>query len=289
VLNQRRLSSSEGQMKKVYNPKEYWSKHLEENFSLSGVGFTQCGKGYNIWKYRMRRKVLERVISKYRIDVPNVKILDIGCGSGFYVDIWQREGMKSLVGIDITAISARELSAKYPNFDFYEADITSPALINTFPSNQRKFDIITAFDVLFHIVDDNKFEQAIKNVSMLCSEDALIFMTDIFLHKRPYVIFHQKSRLLKDYVQVLSKNGIRIINRIPVHYLLNAPLDISNELLQKILLRLWWGSVVRMVERKTHLLEPCFFGADLALTRLFRESPSTEMIICRPVGKVKEL
>jgi hypothetical protein len=24
----------------MYNPKEYWSKRLEENFSLSGVGFT---------------------------------------------------------------------------------------------------------------------------------------------------------------------------------------------------------------------------------------------------------
>lgn len=255
--------------KRTYNPKEYWSKHLEENFSLEGVGFTQFGGSYNKYLYKMRKKVLERVTSKYKIDVPSMRILNIGCGSGFYVDIWQRKGVTYLTGIDITAISARKLSAKYPNFDFYEADITSPALINTFPLNQRKFDVITAFDVLFHIVDDNKFEQAIKDISMLCSEDGLIFITDIFPHKRPYVIFHQKSRLLKDYVQVLSKNGIRMINRIPVHYLLNAPLDISNELLQKILLRLWWGSVVRMVERKTHLLGPCFFGADLALARLF--------------------
>jgi len=41
------------------------------------------------------------------------------------VDIWQQKGIKSLVGIDIIVISARELSAKYPSFGFYEADITS--------------------------------------------------------------------------------------------------------------------------------------------------------------------
>lgn len=272
-------------MKKVYNPKEYWSKHLEKNFSLSGVGFTQFGKDYNIWKYRMRKKVLERVISEFKINVPNAKILDLGCGSGFYVDIWYRKGVKSLVGIDITAISIRELSTKYPNFDFYEADITSPSLIDTLPLDRRKFDVITIFDVLFRIVDDSKFEQAIKNINMLCSEDGLIFITDIFPYKRPYVIFYQKSRTLKNYVRVLSRNNIKIVDRIPVHYLLNAPLDVSNKLLQKILLRIWWRGIVRIIERKTHLLGPIFFELDSILTRLFKESPSTEMIICKPESK----
>lgn len=271
--------------KRTYNPKGYWSKHLEENFSLEGVGFTKFGASYNKYLYKMRKKVLERVISKYKIDVPSMRILDIGCGSGFYVDIWQQKGVTYLTGIDITAISARELSAKYPNFDFYEADITSPALINTFPLSQRKFDVITAFDILFHIVDDNKFEQAIKNISMLCSEDGLVFITDVFPHRKPYIIFHQKSRALGDYVQVLSKIGIKIIDRIPVYYLLNAPLDISNRLIQKYLLRFWWGSVVRMVERKTLLVGPVFFALDSIFTRLFKESPSTEMVICKPESK----
>ena len=203
----------------------------------------------------------------------------------FYVYIWQRKGVKLLVGIDITAISIRELSTKYPNFDFYEADITLPSLINTLPLDRRKFDVITAFDVLFHIVDDSKFEQAIKNINMLCSEDGLIFITDIFPHKRPYVIFHQKSRTLKNYVRVLSRNNIKIVDRIPVHYLLNAPLDISNKLFQKILLRIWWRGIVRIIERKTHLLGPIFFELDSILTRLFKESPSTEMIICKPESK----
>lgn len=273
---------------RIYNPKEYWSKHLEENFSLNGVGFTQCGKSYNEYLYKMRKKVLERTISKHKIDVPNMRILDIGCGSGFYVDIWQQNGARYLTGIDITAISVKELSVKYSNFNFYEADITSPTLIQDLNLKEKSFDLITAFDVLFHMVDDDKFEQAIKNIAMMCSEDGLIFLTDIFPHKRPYVILHQKSRILDDYVQVLSKNGFKIIDRIPVHYLLFAPLDISCDLLQKILLRFWWGGIVRMVERKTHLLGHIFYKFDTVLTRLFKESPSTEMIICKTVKKTKK-
>ena len=269
-------------MKKVYNPKEYWQNHLEGNLSLSGVGFTQFGKSYNKCLYKMRKRVFERAILKYEIDVLDTKILDIGCGSGFYVDILKQKGAKHLTGIDITAISVIELSAKYPTFNFYEADITSPTLIHELPLKPGDFDLITAFDVLFHIVDDFEFIQAIKNVKMLCSKDGLIFITDIFPHKRPYIVFHQKSRVLKEYIQLLADNEIEIIDRMPVHYLLSAPLDISNGLLQKILLRIYWDRIIRVIERKTHLLGPIFLGIDSILTRLFKESPSTEMIICRP-------
>lgn len=265
----------------VYDAKEYWSKRLEGSLTLSRVGFSQFGQSYNEYMYKMKRQVLERAILKYKIDTPSIRILDIGCGNGFYVDIWRQKGVRGLTGIDITAISVKELSIKYPTFSFYEADISSPTLIKDLPLGSGKFDIVTAFDILFHIVDDDKFEQAIKNIGMLCSENGFIFITDLFLHKRPYVIFHQKSRLLKEYVSTLSKQGIKIIDRIPVHYLLGAPVDIPNELLQKILLRFWWGGVVGMTERTTHLLGPCFFALDSVLTRLFNESPSTEMIICK--------
>ena len=94
---------------------------------------------------------------------------------------------------------------------------------------------------------------------------------------------NEKSRILEDYTNVLKRNGIEIIDRVPVHYLLNAPLDISNGVLQRLVLLLWWQLFVRIVERTTHLLGYTFSRLDLLLARFFKESPSTEMIICRPI------
>lgn len=267
---------------KAYNPRKYWSERLEEDFSLKGVGFDSFGKSYNEWLYKMSKKNLERIIQKSQIHAQHKRVLDIGCGTGFYVDIWHEQGVKYLTGIDITNISVRQLSSKYPKFNFYEADITSPTLIDDIPLKKRSFDIITAFDVLFHIVDDDKFEQAIKNIKLLCSNNGLILITDIFPHKRPYIIVHQKSRTLEDYVRVLSRSGIKIIDRVPINYFLSAPLDISNGLLQRILLLFWWQVFVRIVERTTHLLGPIFFKIDSVLVESLKESPSKEMIICKP-------
>ena len=269
----------------TYDPKEYWSRRLENRFNLRGAGSGCFDEQYNEWMYKMRKRVLDRIILMYKIDVSSVRILDIGCGTGFYVDIWRHKGARYLTGIDIAGISVSKLKTRYPQFDFFEADIASPSLINCLRLNQKKFDVVTAFDVLFHIVDDNKFEQAIKNISMLCSTNGFILITDIFPHKKPYTIHHQKSRLLQDYIRILLNNDIKIINRLPVHYLLNAPLDISSELLQKILLHFWWQRFVVNVERKTHLLGPLFYLLDLVLTKSLKESPSTEMIVCKKVSR----
>jgi len=117
----------------AYDAKEYWSKRLDGNLSLSGVGFAHFGESYNEYMYKMKRIVLERTISKYKIEITSTRILDLGCGSGFYVDIWHNLGVSCLVRIDITNESVKHLSAKYTKYSFYEADITSSTLINVLP------------------------------------------------------------------------------------------------------------------------------------------------------------
>lgn len=259
---------------KGYNPEQYWDGRFKKGFNLEAVGFDSFGRSFNRQQYRMKRKVLERVIRKYGLS--GKRVLDIGCGTGFYVDIWQAIEVEELVGIDISSLGIKKLAKKYPPYKFYKADISSPALVGS------KFNVITAFDVLFHIVDDKKFEQAIKNIRRYCTDDALILITDIFLHKEPYILNHQKSRTLSTYEEVLKRNGIEVIERIPVHYLLNAPLDISSGLLRGLILTLWWQMFVLAIERTTHLFGYVFSWVDAVLSKWVKESISTELMICRP-------
>ncbi len=265
-----------------YDPKVFWLNRHGNEPSLRSSGFTYFSNTFNLYQYKLKRIALENVISTYSINASDMRVLDIGCGSGFYVDIWRSLGVSDLVGIDITDVCIKHVSAQYPEYKFYEADITSTTLINNAPFLGQKFDIITAFDVLYHITDDVKFGQAIQNISRLCSQNGYILITDIFPKKRPYVIYFQKSRLLQDYINILEHNGIEIISRFPVHYLMHAPLDISNAVLQKIILDIWWEKIVRTVDKITHLVGPLFTKLDLYLTRRLSESPSTEMI----VGKI---
>ena len=136
---------------------QYWEGRLKQG--LKGVGYIGLGEQYNRWLYRVRRHVFLSY-AKYISGLNQARILDIGSGTGFYIERWRELGVKSITGIDIAKASVETLTKKYPDHYFLRLDISERLEIIT----ARQFDIVSAFDVLFHIVNDVRFERAIQNI-----------------------------------------------------------------------------------------------------------------------------
>jgi 2-polyprenyl-3-methyl-5-hydroxy-6-metoxy-1,4-benzoquinol methylase len=139
---------------------DYWESRLNEAFNLHGTGFIGLGRHYNNWMYKIRRDVVLRKMKALQIDFTNVSVLDIGSGVGFFIDIWKGLGAR-VIGTDLTDVAVKNLKLKYPTDEFYTFDIGNDLHESL---ENRKVDIVSAFDVLFHIVDDNRYEKAIKNI-----------------------------------------------------------------------------------------------------------------------------
>ena len=221
-----------------YIPEEYWERRLAGNFTLGGVGNLSFGTEYNKWLYRARIRTLKRLLNKNKIDLRGKRLLEIGSGTGFYIDYWKRWGISDLTGIDITQKSVKELSKKYPELRFIKEDIASKVL-----SFEGKFDIITIFDVLFHIVDEEKFNQVIKNLKKFSHQGTLIFITDCFLSNDFYFKqSHVKIRSLNRYLEALKINEIKVIEIRPTFYFMSNPIDrypIKNIFMRKIIFYNW--------------------------------------------------
>ncbi|MFC2020398.1 class I SAM-dependent methyltransferase [Chloroflexota bacterium] len=216
-----------------YEPATYWQERLSKDFSLTGVGCWGIGIGYNRWLYKARIGVLSKLLKKNHIDAQGTRVLNIGIGNGFYVDYWKKKGAKSITGIDITEKSVSTLSAKYPEYEFIKADISAKKL-----TIKGTFDIITAFDVLFHIVEEDKFEQAIRNIRRLSHPQTKILIMDSFLINPLPAGFHQNYRTLTRYQEVLKKEGIEMVELVPIFYFLTTPSDmaaVKNKFLQRML------------------------------------------------------
>src|ERR1019366_9318732 len=97
-----------------------------------------------------------RTIRRFRIKVPGADVVELGPGTGFFIDYWKKLGIHSLVGLDITSVVTERLAEKYPEYRFAEADVSEH-----WPVPDASADIVTAFDVLFHITDDARFNAAI--------------------------------------------------------------------------------------------------------------------------------
>lgn len=266
-----------------FNAKIYWAERLSKDYSLSGVGFKGYGRWYNAWMYKVRGHVFKSVVGGLKLR--NVSALDIGSGTGFYISLFQSIGIKHGCGLDITEVAVRNLQSRFPDYQFLQADISDVNSLGSLMS--EKFDFITAFDILFHIVDDDLFAKAIANISRLLREGGYFVFSDNFVHGRTARARHQVSRSLEEISVILEANGFEILGRKPIFVLMNAPVDSRCPAMSMSFYRAFMAPV-RIFNPLGFLYGMFLYPIELFLINALSESPTTEIMICkkREAGRV---
>ncbi len=258
-----------------FDPEAYWDERLRTSTGLTGVGYLGLGEPFNRWMYRVRRKVFHRVARTHLPTTGGLHVLDIGSGTGQYLEAWRDLGAARIVGSDITATAVERLSRAMPDVQVLRMDVSDRAALP-----DARFDAITCMDVLFHVVDDAKLEQALANLRLLLKPGGVLFLSDIFVHGRDHKQEHFTTRSLATYTAALERNGLRVVRRHPVFHLLNRPLDSDSPLLHR-----WWGLVMRVCKWHPALggaLAAAVYPLELLLVRMRREGVSAEIMVCVP-------
>ena len=253
----------------------YWEDMHRSNVGFAAVGFGVLGTKFNTWMYRVRRRVLRRAVRRASIQVRGASVLDVGTGTGFYVREWQRLGAADITGIDVSGAAVSRLRGGFPEARFIEADVSDPIP----DALAGEFDIVSAFDVLFHIVDDERFGWAIENLSRFTRRGGHLLLSENFLRASTLRHRHQVSRAQNEIDHALTAAGFETVLRLPMFVLLNTPVDSESRAHQ-----LFWRGLAG-VSRRSHklggLLAASLYVPELGLTAVVREGPSTELHVCR--------
>lgn len=199
----------------MFNPKMYWNNRLTQNYSLNGVGDITLGN-FNKYLYFIRKIAFQNIIRKLNISRSST-VADIGSGTGFYIKQWSKTKAKKIYGIDISKHAVEALSQEFKDdkYRFYEADISSGDLPVT------KVDFVSAFDMLYHIVDDSKYRKAFKNINkMLSSKGVFIFSDNLLKESKEIRKEHQVCRSKTFIMQSLEEAGFEIMNIKPMFVLM---------------------------------------------------------------------
>jgi 2-polyprenyl-3-methyl-5-hydroxy-6-metoxy-1,4-benzoquinol methylase len=205
----------------TYNPNDYWQVRLSRRFNLSGVGHFVFNEHYNKWLYKAKKRTLEKILLLHGIVINDKTICDMGCGTGYFVDFFHERGVKDIVGVDISTTSIVSLNKKYPQYLFIRRDISSYLLVSVI---NRQFDILNAFDVLYHIIDDKSLRTAISNMSHLTKEGGFIFISDLLGKNNIDAAEHVKFRSKEMYEKLFEENSFEIMDIYPLYYFLNRPI-----------------------------------------------------------------
>ena len=98
--------------------------------------------------FRVRNELIQWALGKYFPDAKS--FFEVGCGTGFVLEgIRERFPGTHLVGSEIFLDGLAFAKARLPGVEFYQMDARSIPF-------EREFDVVGAFDVLEHLVEDNR-------------------------------------------------------------------------------------------------------------------------------------
>jgi predicted TPR repeat methyltransferase len=221
------------------------------------------------------------VARRLAVDWSRSTVLDVGSGTGFYVEQWHALGVPKVIGVDITSKAVDELARRFPGDEFVEADVGA---VDSRPltAHGSRLTAVSAMDVLFHIVDDDAYRRAFVNIASCLAPGGWFLWSDNFLHHETERVTHQASRSLAESEAAVRAAGFEIVERVPMFVLMNYPTDSTSRIA-----RLGWTAMVApaaLADPLGWLVGAALAPLDTWLTSVVRESPTTEIMVCRKVG-----
>jgi SAM-dependent methyltransferase len=264
-----------------FDPNEYWQDRVGEDATVGVVGHRSLGVAYNEYIYRRRVDVLDALLDEMQIDVVNMSLLDVGCGSGFYTEYWQHKGVRDYVGVDLSHDTIGRLSDEYPDYRFRQGDITAASG----DDKMRAFDIITVFDVFYHIVDDERLVAALGNIRDQLNANGLVLVFEQLTKDDYFLRKHVKFRGRDHYRKLLSDTGFEIAESRHLFNILVPPLtghrwlDIPIAGLYKVL-----GFPMIRIPVLGRFFGRLFYEIDKLLLRIGIRIPNNELFVLRRKG-----
>jgi SAM-dependent methyltransferase len=255
--------------------RDYWERRLGADWSLRGVGLSRLGVPLNRWQYRQREERFASILSRLDLDLARSRVLDVGSGTGFYVNLWRSHGAKEVVGLDLTDAAVERLRTAFPDVTFVRQDITE-GIADLAPAS---FNVVSCMDVMYHVLDNARFTSAIRNISDLLVPGGRFVWTDLFVHGKESVDRHTAWRSIYRIEAVLDAAGFDVEVREPMFYLMNEPRDASSPLVMPFWKAFMW--LASRNERAADVIGRLLYRLDRRLTTSRTESPTTEIMVCR--------
>lgn len=192
-----------------YDPNAYWAR-LHEESSLRAVGQSGLPVALNERLYAIARRNLLRFARRQHLfDPPPAHVFDAGAGTGYWTALWLSLGAGEVDGCDLAESAVERLRPLFPG-RFSVGDIADPGVI----PDTGSYELVTALNVLLHIVDDERFEAAIRNLSAAVAPGGAILLAEPVLTRtaeRPLKPgASSRARALERYERAFGASGLRL-------------------------------------------------------------------------------
>ena len=261
------------------DPDSYWEQRLASHEGLQGVGVTALGPGFNKWAYRARGARFDAIAKPLLKRFSEPRVLDVGSGSGFYLDRWRALGARQLTAADLTETAVERLRGSHPFATAIRMDIGAEYALGAAQLQPGSFELISVMDVLFHILDGEAYRRAFVNLAeLLASGGHLILSEDMIRGKRSRRQAIKVTRPARRVRKCWREAGLEQVSIEPLFALMNAPSAGGRRW------RRWWSGLQRLLAPRPWLGYPvgaALYPVERIVVRHVGDGPSTKLIVLR--------
>ncbi len=154
-----------------YRARDYWqARHSFYGFDLRGGGDKSLSEEGNLQVMRAGGDLVLDLCRTHEVHLPGARVLDAGCGAGFYAEILRSAGMTNYTGVDIVPTLFDRLRERFPTFRFRVTDLGERLV-------EGEFDLILFLDVAQYITDEHRFGFALRNLKLALAPDGLLLIS----------------------------------------------------------------------------------------------------------------
>src|SRR6266511_1516161 len=226
--------------------RHYWNnlvvgsspEHVEQ------VGHPDMGTEFNRLAYDLRLNALVRALQKSACFPPPNSIFEAAFGVGHYLKFWQSQHCRGVVGVDLSAQACKNAQRHFPEFDLREGDLAEINQWEDWLELVHSFAVVTAIDVIYHLIEDEAACRAVRNVAQLVAPKGILVLTDKFVQS-PYPVQevpgHVMRRCLDWYTALLETQGLVLESTTPVFWCMDPPSRHDEQSLATTLAYVVWG------------------------------------------------
>jgi SAM-dependent methyltransferase len=162
-----------------YHDQEWWDKVFYSN-GISDRQTISSNKSLlsTNYHYRSVEMLILRHLYNNKISIDQSVILDIGSGSGHWIDFFDSLGAVKAIGMDVSHSSVQYLKDKYINSN--NVIIHYGKAVDIIYNQDESFDVVNAVGVMFHIIDDSEWINTIQAVRKVLSQNGLFIISGHF-------------------------------------------------------------------------------------------------------------
>lgn len=193
----------------------YWRRRMTAAPDLTGTGTSGLPLAWQRSLYRAKRHAVERLLAERGVSVEGAAVLDHGCGTGYFEQVWEQHHARRVAGIDVVPELVTTLAERFPHRAYEAVDLAAPGG----GTRLRDFDLVTAIDVLYHVVDDVALDRLLARLLDPAVARRWLLFTDDLRGGRPAP--HVRFRPREEWDVRLRTHGFVVAGARPVYLVHN--------------------------------------------------------------------